>query len=282
MERTIDIIKNPEKLNPWVRRSLALFNETNYLDNIQEIYPFEITPAQKVENSVRRKIIQAHQSRDTEKLLNLLTSQTKFPYEDPIWYLLKNVRDCATNNPRQIQRIADALYSMTAEETIVRLESPPDPNTQTGPMFGNWARKNFNPLPLQRFQLSGKGIFILGGSEDEGKQFVREVLKQDLGKRPDLVAKVNTQYIIGEAKWVGQPGGNQEKQVKEVLQFCENQKGNVRRIGIVDGFPWALYNKNGNLFNTKEAVLIQESPYDVLSALLLEDYLQQFIRGRNS
>jgi len=275
MKRTIDVINTPEKLNIWVRRSIELFNKTAYLDNIQEIYPFEIASQQRImKDTVRRDIIQAHQSRDTKRLLDLLIAQTKFAYEDPMWYLLKNIKSCAANNPKQIQRIANILYSMTAEETIIRLESPPKLNTQIGPMFSSWIRKSFDHLSLERFQTSKKGVFILEASEEEGKQFVKKVLKQNVAKRPDLVAKVNKQYIIGEAKWIGQPGGNQEKQVKEVLEFCKNQRGNIRRIGIVDGFPWALYNKKGSLINNKEAVLIQESPYDILSALLLKGYLR--------
>ena len=91
------------------------------------------------------------------------------------------------------------------------------------------------------------------------------------------MAKANTQYVIGEAKWIGQPGGNQGKAVTEVLEFCQNQRGAIRRIGIVDGFPWALYKRTGALIKSKEAVLVQESPYDILSALLLENYLQQFL-----
>lgn len=277
MERTIDVIKNPKKLNPWVRRSIALFNETAYLDNIQGVYPFEIAPPQRLDEDIRRQIIQAHQSRDTERLLESLVPQTKFPYEDPVWYLLKNIKGCSANNPKQTRRIAETLYSMTAEETIIRLESPPKLNTQIGPMFSAWLRKNFTFLPMEQFQSSANGIFIFEASEDVAKKFVQKTLKQDVEKRPDLVAKVNKQYIIGEAKWIGQPGGNQEKQVQEVLKFCKNQRGDVRRIGIVDGFPWALYNNNGRLINNKEAILVQESPYDILSALLLKDFFRQFL-----
>lgn len=92
-----------------------------------------------------------------------------------------------------------------------------------------------------------------------------------------MVAKINSQYVIGEAKWIGQPGGNQEKQVQEVLGFCRQQRGNVIRVGIIDGFPWAVYNTKGKLLNSKEAVLVQESEYDIISALLLEEYLMQFL-----
>ncbi len=277
MKRTIDIINNPENLNPWVRHSVALFSETSYLDNIQEIYPFQISQhPQRINSRIRRAIIQAHQGRDTEKLLSLLESQIKFPYEDPVWYLLKKVRGCLANNPSQVQRIADSLYSMTAEETVIRLESPQKLNTQIGPMFRAWLKRTFNFLPLNPFQSSQNGIFVLEASEEAGKQFVQNILRQVVAKRPDLIAKVNTQYIIGEAKWIGQPGGNQGKQVQEVLVFCRNQRGNIRRIGIVDGFPWAVYNRNGKMINNEEAVLIQESEYDILSALLLNDLFLQF------
>lgn len=278
MKRTIDIVNNPERLNNWVRQSIVIFNEQAYLDNVQEVYPFQISEQKNIDSGIRREIIQTHHNRSTEKLLNILKLQTKFPYEDPIWYLLKNIKSCFANNPGQVQRIAEILYSMTTEETLARLESPPKLNTQTGPMFRAWLMRKFDFLPAKRFQTTQKGIFMLDASEEEGKQFIKNVLRQNVKKRPDLIAKVNTQYIIGEAKWIGQPGGNQEKQVQEVLEFCRSQRRNVRRVGIVDGFPWALYNYRGNLINNKEAVLVQESEYDILTALLLNEYLNQFYK----
>lgn len=277
MERTIDIENNPENLNKWVLKSINLFKETNYLDQILEVYPFQIASPERLEPSVRRTIINAHQSRRTGELIQILKGLTKFPYEDPIWYLLKNIEGCDENNPVQIQRIANSLYSMTAEETVVRLEAAPKLNTQMGPMFNAWLRQKFTLLTLNRFQASTSGICFLDASEEVGKQYINDILHQNLDKRPDLIAKVNNQLIIGEAKWIGQPGGNQEKQVQEVLKFCRNQRGNVFRIGVVDGFPWSLYNNNHRLVNNKEAVNIQESEYDIVSALLLEEYLQGFL-----
>jgi Tsp45I type II restriction enzyme len=169
------------------------------------------------------------------------------------------------------------LYSMTAEETVVRLEAAPKLNTQMGPMFNGWLRRNFTPLGLDAFQRSARGVCILDTSEEAGKEFINDTLHQNLAKRPDLIAKVNRQIIIGEAKWVGQPGGNQEKQVQEVLNFCRHERGDVIRIGVVDGFPWSVFNINHRLVNNKEAVNIQESEYDLVSALLLQAYLQRFL-----
>jgi len=277
MDRTIDIENNPANLNPWVLRSIELFRDSNYLDQILEVYPFQIAAPERIEAGIRRRIIAAHQARRTEELIEILKSLTKFPYEDPIWYLLKNIEGCINNNPRQIHRIAESLYSMTAEETVVRLEAAPKLNTQMGPMFNGWLRRRFNLLELTAFQNSNRGICMLDASEEIGKAFINDTLQQNLSKRPDLIAKVNRQVIIGEAKWIGQPGGNQEKQVQEVLSFCKQQRGNVIRIGVVDGFPWSIFNINHRLVNNKEAVNIQETEYDIVSSLVLEEYLQKFL-----
>jgi hypothetical protein len=273
MKRRLDI-NDHDQFNRWVWRSICLFRETSYLDDIQGVYPFGIAVPERMRDAERREVIHAHHARLVEELLELLKKRVKFPYDDPVWYLIKNVRGCSDNNPAQLNRIASSLFAMTSDEVVTRLESPPKINTQIGPMFGAWVRKRFTSLRAEEFIDAEEGIYVLEASEEEGKRFVETHLGQDLAKRPDLIAKVNTQYVIGEAKWIGQPGGNQGKQVEEVIQFCGSQRGNVRRIGIVDGFPWVLYNANGTLIESKEAVVIQESPYDMLSALLLEEYLR--------
>jgi len=277
MRRTIDIQSQRRQLNPWVQKSITLFLNTSYLDAIQVVYPFGSASPERINNRDRRELILAHTSRNIEQLFQLLKQYNKFPYDDPVWYMLKNIKDCFERNPQQSRRIAETLFNMTAEETVVRLESAPKINTQVGPMFTQWLRKTFKRLPREAFIQSTEGICILDCSEEEGKRFVQETLNQDISKRPDLIAKSGTQYIIGEAKWVGQPGGNQTKNVEEVLAFCNLQRGDIRRIGIIDGFPWAVYGTNGRLIESKEAVLVQESPFDILSALLLNDYLTQFV-----
>ncbi len=273
MHRTINIIDDQDSLNPWVRMSIKLFTETNYLDQISEIYPFGITKPERLDPGVKRKIIMAHNGRETDTLFSLLMKEAKFPYEDPLWYMLRNVKSCIDKNPKQKERLAQSLYSMTADETVIRLESAPKINTQMGPMFGNWLKVKFESLDIDSFLSSKSGDYILDATEPVAIEFVDRHLRQNLKKRPDLVAKHNETYVIGEAKWVGQPGGNQEKQVQEVLHFCKDQRGSVLRVGIVDGFPWALYNTRGTLFENKETVNIQESEYNIFSALLLKDFL---------
>ena len=274
MKRTIDLINEREQLNEWVKASMELFQNTPYLDNLLEVYPLESAIPEHLDSRLRRRIISAHQGRRADELIEILQGEVKFPYDEPLAYLIKEVEGCLDRNPRQIHRISNTLYAMTAEELIVHLESAPKLNTQMGPMFTNWLRNNFELLNIKDFQESSQGIFILSSSEEEGKNFVNNELNQNLRKRPDLVAKVNSTYVIGEAKWIGRSGGNQNNQVKDVLNFCEDQRGDVIRVGIIDGFPWATRKSNGSIINDKATVYVQEFPYDIISALLLEEYLQ--------
>ncbi len=197
-----------------------------------------------LEPRLKRKIISTHQGRKTNELIKILQGETKFPYDEPLAYLIKEVQNCLESSPKQIHRIANTLYAMTADELVVHLESAPKLNTQMGPMFTTWLRNNFELLNIEDFEESTDGIFILSSSEEEGKNFINGVLNQNLRKRPDLVAKVNQPYIIGEAKWIGRSGGNQNNQVRDVLDFCRDQRGEVIRVGIIDGFPWATHKTN--------------------------------------
>ena len=104
------------------KQSIEIFETTPYLDNILEVYPLQSAQPERLENRLRRRIISAHQGRRTRELIEILQNEVKFPYDEPLWFLIKNIQGCLENNPRQIQRIADSLYAMTADETVFRLE----------------------------------------------------------------------------------------------------------------------------------------------------------------
>lgn len=272
--RSIDIEMDFERLNYWVKKSINLFNEVAYLDKIATIYNYSADQPVRIEADFRRQIRIAHNNRNAEDLIRLLSQLDKFPYDEPFWYLLKNVSGFIDNNPEQVRRIAQTLYSMTDEEVVVRIESQPKLNQQTGPMFNNWLRESFQVLNLQDFKDSDDGIFVLGESEEIGRSFLADEFNQNISKRPDLIAKVNDSYVIGEAKWIGQSGGNQYKSAAEVLKFCGDQRGEVLRIGIIDGYPWVTKNTSGSIKNDRICVEVQESTYKTMSALLLEEYLE--------
>jgi hypothetical protein len=270
--RNINIDENLDALNPWVKKSIELFNDGQYLDKISRVYNYQAATPVRIQDNLRRQIRVAHNNRNDEELIRLLSQLDKFPYDEPFWYLLKNVPGFIENNPEQVRRIARTLYSMTDEEVVVRIESQPKLNQQTGPMFNNWLREDFEVKSLDEFKDSREGIVILGESEEVGRNFLVSDLNQNVSKRPDLIAKVNTRYVIGEAKWIGQSGGNQYKSVAEVLKFCGEQRGQVLRIGIIDGYPWMTKKSSGAVVNDRICVEVQESTYNSMSALLLNEF----------
>lgn len=273
-KRTIDLEEHFESLNPWVQKSINLFYETNYLDRIAEVYNYSMGEQDRIEPNLRRQIRRAHNERDDSELIRLLKELGKFPYDEPFWYLLKNVDGFIDKNPNQVGRIAQNLYRFTDNEIVERIEAESKLNQQTGPMFEKWLKDKFDVKNLDEFNDSTEGIIVLGESEEIGRTYLVEELNQNVSKRPDLVAKVNDTFVIGEAKWVGQSGGNQGGSATEVVGFCSQQRNNVLRIGIVDGYPWITRNPSGSIKNDRICVEVQESPYNIMTALLLNEYLE--------
>lgn len=276
MKRRIDIEQDFEDLNPWVQKSVNLFNKQSYLDKISDIYNYSAGEPERIDKDLRRQIEFAHHNKNDAQLIHILSQLDKFPYEEPFWYLLKNVDGFIENNPEQVHRIVQTLYNMTDEEIVVGIESQPKLNQQTGPMFTNWIRRKFEVKSLEDFIESSSGVVILGESEETGKLYLTDNLNQNVDKRPDLIAKVNEKIVIGEAKWIGQSGSNQHKSVAEVLKFCSKQRGSIYRIGIIDGYPWVT-KRSGRITNDRICVEVQESTYNIMSALLLKNYFQELL-----
>ena len=40
-----------------------------------------------------------------QELLDILREEVKFPYDEPLWFLIKNIQGCLENNPQQIQKL---------------------------------------------------------------------------------------------------------------------------------------------------------------------------------
>lgn len=80
---------------------------TSYLDNILEVYPLPSARPERLNDRLRRRDISAPQGRRTRELLDILQNEVKFPYDEPLWFLINNIQGFLENNPQQIQRIAD-------------------------------------------------------------------------------------------------------------------------------------------------------------------------------
>jgi hypothetical protein len=87
MKRSLDLKSERYLFNPWVLKSIDLFHKTDYLDRILSVYPLQSATPERLDPMLRRKIIAAHQARNTSSLLKLLQNEVKFPYDEPVWFL---------------------------------------------------------------------------------------------------------------------------------------------------------------------------------------------------
>ncbi len=252
-------------MNDWAKKTLELVKKENYLDLLQEIYPHEQT-ARKRDTDVEKKIREYYKSRDSISLLNQLLNLEKFPYKDSYVAFLRADRGALERNPDTVTRICNNLYSMGIDKVIKGIFSPKEPNTQRGPQFRNWVKKSFNWASIKEFQQSKEGIVMLDASERDARDFCNKVMGVGISKRPDMVAKSGSKYIIGEAKFLSSSGGNQGRGFTDGMTLATNSSGSAYKVFILDGIHWI---KTGYA----EFKQIEYGNMAVFSALLLKDYL---------
>jgi len=258
-------------MNVWVKRSIEIANSHGYLDKLSEIYTPTVEERREIPDNAKHKIKQAYEQKDKIKLIEELLELEKFPIKDPyIAFLRRGGERFLELNPKTVERIGNKLLAMSFEELVERCEEPKEFNRQLGPMFKNWLLKLGYPfLDRNQFITFKEGIAFLKGSDKKLRIFANEVLKCELEKNPDFVAKVNDKFIIGEAKFLTDFGGHQNEQFEDALRLIRSKKGNATRIAVLDGVLW-LETKN------KMSRIVRELKDDeiALSALLLKDFLE--------
>ena len=113
----------------------------------------------------------------------------------------------------------------------------------------------------------------MGGSDNLRKKYANEKLLCNLErvKGPDLVAKVGKDnFIIGACKFITRGGGSQDNQFYEAIRFVKESEGRAIRIAILDGVVW---------FNENYLQKIKEANRNILSVLLLREFLENIGRG---
>ena len=261
-------------MNIWVERSVALANETDYLDRLEEIYPVPINPIRTVSDETKNILRTAYDGKDDRMLLKLLLESDKFPIKDTyVAFLRKKKGTFIDLNPKTVQRIAQRIRSIPFEEVIEGIEEPKEANRQMGEMFGTWVPKIGLPLlKLDDFKKFGGRIAILNENDNVLRRFADDVLGCALEKNPDFIAKAFEKYIVGEAKFLTDSGGHQINQFRDALTLLNGQKGAAIRIAILDGVVWIR--GRSDMYKT-----ILKQSNNALSALLLKDFLNSIGDG---
>jgi len=257
------------KMNRWVKKSIDLADSEGYLDRLEEIYRVE--PAERqVSQDILDSIEKVYDTKDPVNLVKTLLKLKieKFPIDHPFIAFLKRSRSAVEKNPKTVKKIGEALLSMSLDQIFNGLKKPKMASRRMGPMFRNWLPNLGYPLLEEDEILTYKKTAILKGSDKTLMKFVNKNLGCNEKKGIDLVVKTPRTYIIGEAKFLSDVGGEQYEQFSKALDFAEKKEGrNTVRIAILDGVVW-IKSKNKmykEIVNTKATAL---------SALLLKEFIE--------
>lgn len=255
-------------MNSWVKESIEIANSHGYLDQLGEVYPVTVGAKRHLSAENRNLLQEAFESEDDFSLLKELLKLKKFPIKDPHVAFLRKDEKFIRYNPKTIKRICKQIRSMGFDKMLEGIEEAKEFNRTIGPLFRKWLPKLGYPILSERdFQSYTKGIAILDGSPDELRRFANEIINANLEKRPDLVAKNQGRYVVGEAKFLTDLGGHQNTQLQDALELLRSRSGRVKRVAILDGVIWIKG-------NNKMHQSVCAANEDAFTALLLKDYLE--------
>src|SRR2546422_7756061 len=232
--------RHRKPVNEWVEKSIRLANRSDYLDRLHVVYPADFGPEREVDPDVLSAIQTAHRNRDVNALVRAMLDLERFPVGHPFAAFLKRKPELIERNPETIPRLGETFLRMPLSNLIALCMAPKAPNTKFGPMFRNWLQTLEYPLvPREAFgsrqaRIAGDGeVVLLDGSDEELRRYANSELECAVGKGTDLVFRVGRTHVIGTAKWLGSPGGNQYNAFTEALRFIGGHGGRARRIAVL-------------------------------------------------
>lgn len=260
----------------WTKKSIEFANSPGYLDRLSDIYQMQVNPERPLDETLRVKVKRAFDQRNTKELIELLLEAEVFPVKDSYVGFLRKKHQAIEENPETISRIGDRLYTLGWTGLLREASRPKETNRQLGSSFRGWLARLAGPsdfllLDIGTFEsFSEKGkIAILEGGDQTLRKFAEEILNEQLNKGIDLVIKKNGRYVLGEAKFLTTPGGEQDRGFEDAYNFISGEGGEqkVIRIALIDGYVW-LEAKSG----LHQKILGQDT--FIFSALLLKDFLR--------
>jgi hypothetical protein len=267
-------------MNEWIRKSIILATQQNYLDRIQDIYPAGEISERELPANLVQEIVNAHTNRQIKELIIALMKLEKFPIQDPRVAFLRKGERAIDRNSETVNSLGQGLLNIPIDELLKLCKQGKATNTKMGNMFRSWLRslpypqlnqEDFQQLnEIRAIEGETQKILIMDGTPLQWKNFADTILSCGLYKEPDLMCKVNGHYIIGEAKWLGDFGGNQNNHFAEAIDFVHSTQGNATRIAVLDGVVWLDTNNRMNReIRRVEAI--------AMSALLLKDYFESLL-----
>ena len=253
----------------WVEQSFALVSRGGYLDALGIVYPVSLAEIRSLTDSTKTVISNAMRETDDAKMLRRLLALTgvKFPFNDPFISFLRAAPDEIDTNHFTVSRICARLRSMGESEVIDAMEAPIDPNRRMGHAFSGWLQSKYRFIDDRyTFERSAESLVFYNAG---GRQ-LRELANAKgcgLQKEPDFVAKAKGRFIVGEAKWLGTEGGNQNRGLDDALNLAGRTPRDASTVAVLDGILWIR--NSGQM-----AQRVSNFAGNAMSALLLDDFLK--------
>jgi hypothetical protein len=254
-----------------LQESIKLANESNYLDQLAVVYP--MIPETNRELSVGKweKVEAAFESRDDVTLIKALLDLELFPIKDSFVPFFRRDKGALDRNPETVKRLAERLYEMGLNDIWDRATQPKETNRQIGPMFRRWIQAGSLGVPLIRSDSDFEASIVncvYDQSDAALKVFAETKLGYDIDKGLDFIGKFGGRYVIGEAKFLTDFGGHQDRQLDDALKLANWEGEGVTTVAILDG---VVYFPNGGSMYRKVTDAVNSN---IVSSLLLRDFLE--------
>lgn len=254
-------------MNKWIKKSIEIANAPGYLDKLSKIYVMNVNPERPLEDGVEKAIRKAFGERNTKVLIELLLEADVFPVKDSYIGFIRAKEEAIEQNPITIKRIGERLYSLGIDKLLQDATRPKETNRQLGSAFRSWLPSlGYKMLDEDEFS-EAKGVAFLDGSDKCLKDYAAEHLGCKLTKGIDVLFRKDDIYVIGEAKFLTTPGGEQNGGFADASKLIKSKSGRAKRIALIDGYIWLKSNKG--IYDK-----IVRNDLDIFSALLLKEFIE--------
>jgi len=254
-------------MNKWIKKSIEIANAPGYLDKLSRIYVMNVNPGRPLDATVEEAIKKAFKEKDTKNLIRLLLEAEIFPVKDSYIGFIRAKKDAIDQNPETVVRIGKRLYGLGLDKLIEEATRPIETNRQLGSAFRNGLPSLGYPILEENKFTQAKGVAFLAGGDKTLKDYAAKHLGCRLTKGIDVLFKKDSIFVIGEAKFLTTPGGEQDRGFDDASKFIKSKCGKAKRIALIDGYIWLKRNKG--LYNK-----IVRSNLDIFSALLLKEFIE--------
>ncbi|MCD8340090.1 MAG: hypothetical protein LUC43_07825 [Burkholderiales bacterium] len=254
----------------WTELSIEYANQRSYLDDLYKVYPTVPNGLRDLNKKLWQQVNKYFDEKNNVELIKALLKMDLFPIKDSYVAFLKRDRSAIKRNPSTVDRLAGQLYEMGLDELYMNCSMPKEANRQMGPLFRNWIRSGVLGVPLLEmgeFERH-KGNAVLDGSDKDLGNWARANVGYTKNKGLDFVAKFNGKYVIGEAKFLTDFGGHQDRQFDDAMTTLTDPTDQAVKVGILDG---VLYIQPREAKMCK--AVVENETLNILSALLLREFL---------